>query len=186
MSRLSRNPVVVPKNIKWDIKGRTFSVYGQKGVMTLSIPVEIILDSTDDGIMVQCSGIGSSQAASRLCGTYFRLIHNMFHGVSKGFEKKLKLVGVGYRMEIKGKDLKMSLGYSHEVSYPIPSDITMELEAPKKQGDIPVTFLSVRGENKQRVGQVVAELQSYRPPEPYKGKGFHIEGEFVYRKEAKK
>lgn len=186
MSRLSRNPVLVPKNIKWDIKDGAFLVYGQKGTMSLPIPVEIMLEPKDESIMIQYSGVGSSQKASMLCGTYFRLIQNMFLGISKGFEKKMKLVGVGYRLELQGKNLKMSLGYSHDVLYSIPSDITIELEAPKKQGDIPVTFLSVRGENKQRVGQVVSELKAFRPPEPYKGKGFHIEGEFVYRKESKK
>lgn len=188
MSRLSQSPVKIPQGVTWELKDRDIFIKGAKGNLSLSVPNALRLDPQDDGIWVRpaSSHVDAEQEASALLGTYFRLIENMVVGVSQGFEKELQLVGVGYRAELQGNTLKLALGYSHDVFYPIPENITVEVKAAQKQGDMPVTYVVIRGADKQTVGQIASELQRHRPPEPYKGKGFHIKGQFVHRKESKK
>lgn len=174
MSRVAKNPVVL-NGVSADIKGQTVTVKGSKGTSSMTVHSEVEVKE-DNGALVFAPRENGTMA---MAGTMRSLVNNMVIGVEKGFEKKLLLVGVGYRANMQGKDLKLSLGFSHDVIYKAPEGITFEV--PKNQTEITIT-----GSDKQKVGQVAAEIRAFRPPEPYKGKGVKYADERIYRKEAKK
>ena len=169
-------PVELPKGVEFSKSGNTVNVKGPKGALTLELNNEVLLDQDDGTLNVQPRS--GSRFASAISGTTRALLANMVRGVSEGYERKLELVGVGYRAQAQGNKLNLTLGFSHPVEYPIPEGI--QIETPSQ------TEVVVRGIDKQRVGQVAAEIRRYRPPEPYKGKGVRYADERVVIKEAKK
>ena len=176
MSRVAKNPVIVPKGVEVKLAGRNLTVKGPKG--QLQYDVHPLVDVTHADGELRFQRTGDSSIARAVSGTMRALAANMVTGVTKGFEKKLTIVGVGFRAAVQGKKLNLSLGYSHPIVYAIPEGITVE--APSQ------TDLVVRGSSKQLVGQVAAEIRAFRPPEPYKGKGVRYADEAIVRKEAKK
>ena len=176
MSRIARNPISIPSGVDVTISAGEVAVKGAKGNMQLTLHSLIAIDQKDGTLMVSPSK--ETKEGWTMAGTFRALVNNMVVGVNAGFNKKLKLVGVGYRAQVKGKVLNLSLGFSHPVDYQIPEGIT--IETPSQ------TEIIVSGCDKQKVGQVAAEVRSYRPPEPYKGKGVRYADEHVVRKEAKK
>ncbi|MES9902933.1 MAG: 50S ribosomal protein L6 [Sedimenticola sp.] len=176
MSRVGKNPITLPAGVDITIGDDQVTVKGAKGTLQLLLHSAIAI-SRDEAI-ITVSPKAENQDQWALAGTFRALINNMVTGVSAGFEKKLQLIGVGYRAQSKGKVLNLSLGFSHPIEYTIPEGIT--ITTPSQ------TEIVVAGCDKQRVGQVSAEIRSYRPPEPYKGKGVRYADEHVLRKEAKK
>ena len=174
MARL--NPIEIPSGVDVNVNDRAVSVKGSKGTMehTLHPSVDI---TKDDNVLtfIPKEGVQGSGAQA---GTARSLINSMIVGVTEGFEKKLELVGVGYRAQAQGKTVNLTLGFSHPVNYELPEGITAETPSQ--------TEIVIRGIDKQRVGQVAADIRAYRPPEPYKGKGVKYAGEHIVRKEAKK
>jgi len=175
MSRIAKNPVTILSGVSIDIKDQIVTAKGPKGTATLTLNENVNIKE-DDGKLVFSPKNDSSMP---ITGTMRSLVNNIVIGVSQGYEKKLQLVGVGYRATVQGKDLKLALGFSHDVIYKAPEGISFEV--PKNQTEITVT-----GIDKQVVGQVCAEIRAFRPPEPYKGKGVRYFDERVFRKEAKK
>ena len=176
MSRIANAPVALPKGVEVTLNGQDVVVKGPKGTMSHSVHRDVSVEQ-NDGELKFAARSGSKPAIAQ-AGTARALVNNLVVGVSEGFEKKLSLVGVGYRAQMQGKSLNLALGFSHPVEYPVPEGI--EIETPSQ------TEIVVRGIDKQRVGQVSAEIRRYRPPEPYKGKGVRYSDEHVMRKEAKK
>jgi len=174
MSRVAKNPIKLPSGVDINISGSQINVKGPKGKLELAMHPGVSLDETDGEYMVKPDG----EQNMAMAGTFRALVNNMVVGVSDGFQKKLQLVGVGYRAQLQGDKLNLALGFSHPVEYSAPEGIT--LETPTQ------TEIIVSGCDKQKVGQVAAEIRSYRPPEPYKGKGVRYSDERVARKEAKK
>ena len=171
MARLT--PVPVPKGVEVSISGQHINVKGSKGVMERDVHEAVSVAQNDSVISFEAKDGGVAQA-----GTARALLRNMIIGVSDGFEKKLELVGVGYRAQAQGNKLNLTLGFSHPVEYQVPEGITVETPSQ--------TEVIIKGIDKQRVGQVAAEIRAYRPPEPYKGKGVKYSDEHIVRKEAKK
>jgi len=176
MSRTGKKPVAPVSGVTVAINGRTVSAKGPKGELSLQLMDIVTVEQGEDGIVV--SPANDSRDARAAWGTTRALIQNIVTGVSAGFEKKLAIQGVGYRAAMQGKDVKLSLGFSHEVVYQAPQGITLAVPAP--------TEIVVSGIDKQQVGQVAAEIRGWRPPEPYKGKGVRYADEQVFRKEGKK
>ncbi len=176
MSRIAKSPIPVPAGVDVNISGQQVSVKGAKGNLAFSIH-PLIRVSHADGVM-RVETTKENKQGWALAGTTRALVNNMVIGVSTGFQRKLELVGVGYRAQAKGKVLNLSLGFSHPVDFPVPEGVKIETPSP--------TEILVSGSDKQQVGQVAAEIRSYRPPEPYKGKGIRYSDEHVVRKEAKK
>ncbi len=176
MSRVAKNPITVPSGVEVKIAGGEVSVKGSKSNMQLTLH-KLVSVNKDDAVLT-VAPVEESKEGWAMAGTFRSLINNMVIGVSTGFTKKLQLVGVGYRAQAKGKVLNLNLGFSHPVDYAVPEGITIETPS---QTEIVVT-----GCDKQKVGQVAAVIRSYRPPEPYKGKGVRYADEHVVRKEAKK
>ena len=176
MSRIGKKPVAIPAGVTASLDGQTVKAKGPKGELQFTIPDRIEVKQQDGGIKVDPRD--DSKMARSLWGMSRTMVSNIFVGVTKGFEKKLEINGVGYKAAVAGRVLKLSLGYSHDVEFPIPDGIT--IAAPKP------TELVVTGIDKQQVGQVAAEIREYRGPEPYKGKGVKYAGEFIFRKEGKK
>ena len=176
MSRVAKVPVALVKGVEVDLKGNALTVKGPKGTLSLDCNREVEIVNDDSGIAVKARS--GSRFANAVAGTTRALINNMVAGVSQGFEKKLQLVGVGYRAQGKGKVLNLSLGFSHPIDYAVPEGI--EIQTPSQ------TEIVISGCDKQRVGQVAAEIRSFRPPEPYKGKGVRYADEHIIRKETKK
>jgi large subunit ribosomal protein L6 len=174
MSRIAKSPIEVPKGVEINIKGSEVEIKGPKGNLALELHPGVRLEKDEDNYVVKAAG----DANVPMAGTFRSLVNNMVVGVSEGFEKKLTLVGVGYRAQAQGKTLNLSLGFSHPIEYEAPEGIT--IEAPSQ------TEIVVKGCDKQRVGQVASEIRAFRPPEPYKGKGVRYSDERVVRKEAKK
>lgn len=176
MSRLTKSPINVPQGVDVVIDGRRVSVKGAKGSLEhhMHSTVELL---RDDGALMCVSADGSTNADAMI-GTTRALVNNMVVGVSEGFQRRLQLVGVGYRAQINGSQLNLSLGYSHPIDFDVPDGIS--IETPTQ------TEVVVSGIDKQRVGQTAAEIRGFRPPEPYKGKGVRYSDENVVRKEAKK
>lgn len=175
MSRIGKLPVTVPAGVTVTINGSTVTVKGSKGELTRTFSDTITVSQEGEEIHVTRNDDTTESNAQQ--GLTRTLVHNMVVGVSEGFEKKLELTGVGYRAALKGKDLDLSLGYSHPVIYVAPEGISF---------DVPDnTHITVKGISKEQVGQVAAEIRSKRPPEPYKGKGIHYEGEHIRRKLGK-
>lgn len=176
MSRIANAPVEIPAGVEVSLNGTEISIKGAKG--TLSRNVHPDVEVTQEGSALKTSSRLKSKAAVALAGTTRALLNNMVLGVSKGFEKKLTLVGVGYRAKAQGSKLDLTLGFSHPVQYAVPEGI--KIETPSQ------TEIVVTGADKQVVGQVAADIRAYRPPEPYKGKGVRYTDEHVARKDAKK
>ncbi len=176
MSRIARMPIDVPKGVDVKISDESIDVKGSLGALSqLNNPL-IKVDQQGDQITV--SAAAATKAASAMAGTFRALIANMIEGVSKGFERKLTLVGVGYRAQAQGQALNLQLGFSHPVIYKLPEGV--KAETPSQ------TEIVIKGASKQRVGQVAAEVRAYRPPEPYKGKGVRYSDERISLKETKK
>ena len=175
MSRIGKMPVEVPKGVDIALKGQTFSVKGPKGTLSLEIHPEIEV-TVDEGT-VKVSRPSDQPRHRALHGLVRALVANMVTGVTEGFSKTLEIVGVGYRADPSGPGLKIQVGYSHPIEYPAPEGVT--LECPNQ------TTIVVSGADKQKVGQAAAEIRSFRPPEPYKGKGIRYQGEHVRRKAGK-
>jgi large subunit ribosomal protein L6 len=176
MSRTGKKPIPAVSGVTVAINDRIVSAKGPKGEQTLTLMDIVNAKQTDQGIVIEPAN--DTQEARAAWGTTRALIANMVKGVKDGFEKKLQIQGVGFRAAMQGKDLKLSLGFSHEVVYIAPKGIT--LAAPTQ------TDVTVSGADKQQVGQVAADIRGYRKPEPYKGKGVRYAGEYVARKEGKK
>lgn len=177
MSRVAEVPIDIPAGVEVTVKPDSLSVKGNKG--TLDMKVHKTVGVVQEGAQLRVSlNDSSDKLGAKMSGTTRALIANMVHGVTVGFEKKLLLTGIGYRVQAKGKVLDFMLGFSHPVNYVLPDDI--EGETPSQ------TEIILRGIDKQKVGQIAAEIRSFRPIEPYKGKGISYEGEVVVRKETKK
>lgn len=176
MSRIANNPVSIPKGVEINISGSDLNVKGSKG--NLSMAMHQLVEIKEEEGALTFKATANSKESKALAGTLRSLVNNMVVGVSDGFQKTLELQGVGYRAQAQGKKLNLSLGFSHPVVYEAPEGI--EIETPSQ------TQIIVKGIDKQVVGQVAAEIRSYRPPEPYKGKGVRYADEYVKRKEAKK
>ncbi|PTQ08174.1 50S ribosomal protein L6 [Sphingomonas oleivorans] len=176
MSRIGKKPVTIPAGVTANIEGRTLSVKGPKGTLTLPLADEVTYAIEDGGISVQ--PVSDSKRARAFWGMQRTLVQNLITGVTVGFSKTLQITGVGYRANLQGKNLKLQLGYSHDVDFAIPEGIT--IATPDQ------TTVNISGIDKQKVGQVAAEIRRWRKPEPYKGKGIKYAGEFIFRKEGKK
>ena len=176
MSRVGQAPVVVPGNVEIEIAGRRIKAKGKLGELTFDMHPDV--EAARDGNFVRITPRNDSKRARQLWGTTRNQVANLVAGVSQGFTRRLDITGVGYRAAVQGKALNLQLGYSHEVAYAVPEGITITCETP--------TAIVISGADKQRVGQVAAEIRSYRPPEPYKGKGVRYSDEVVLRKEGKK
>jgi large subunit ribosomal protein L6 len=174
MSRVANKPVSVPKGVEVNLNGRQVSVKGPKGTMQMDIHRTVSLEQTDSVVKVHAA----DDQARAMAGTTRALLNNLVVGVSRGFERKLSLVGVGYRAQAQGNKLNLTLGFSHPIEYPVPTGI--KIETPSQ------TEIVVTGTDKQKVGQVAADIRAFRPPEPYKGKGVRYTDEQILRKEAKK
>jgi large subunit ribosomal protein L6 len=176
MSRVGNKPVELSKDLSAEVKGQSVTIKGKKGSLTLDLSSEV--EVTVDGSLVKVAARSQSRFADAMSGTTRAHIANMVAGVTKGFEKKLELVGVGYRAAVQGQKLNLTLGFSHPVEYPIPKGITIETPSQNE--------IIVKGMDRRQVGQVAADLRNYRPPEPYKGKGVKYANERIELKEAKK
>jgi large subunit ribosomal protein L6 len=176
MSRVAKNPIVLPKGVEVSLVERSVTLKGQKGTLTHEIHDLVRVSREEQGIVV--APADESKAADTLAGTCRALLSNMLQGVSKGFEKRLEINGVGYRAQVQGKALNLMLGYSHPVEFKVPEGIA--IETPSQ------TEILVKGIDKQQVGQVAAKIRAYRGPEPYKGKGIRYANEVIVRKETKK
>jgi len=176
MSRIGRLPVVVPSGVDITIEGQDVAVKGPKGALSLTISEPITIERGDDG-MLSIARPDDERVSKSLHGLTRTLVANMVTGVTQGFERKLEIVGVGYRVQAKGRDLEFALGFSHPVVVSAPEGITFAVESPTK--------FSVTGIDKQQVGQVAANIRKLRKPEPYKGKGIRYAGEHVRRKVGK-
>ena len=175
MSRIGKKPVLLQKGIKFEKKDARIKISGPKGELSVSVPPSIGIELKENEIIVSRSSDSKEQRA--LHGTWRAHINNMVKGVSEGFQRKLEIVGVGYKAEVKGKKIQFVLGYSHPILFSPPAGIKVEIPQP--------TSVVITGIDKQLVGQVAAKLRSFRPPEPYKGKGVKYEGEYIRRKAGK-
>ena len=176
MSRIGKRPVTIPSGVTATVEGQTVKMKGPKGQLQFVVhdDVEVKLDKN----VVRVTPRVETNRAQALYGTARAQIANLVAGVTKGFEKKLEITGVGYRAAMQGKNLQLALGYSHDVVYPIPEGIAIVTGKP--------TEITISGIDKQKVGQVAAEIRGFRKPEPYKGKGVRYAGEYIFRKEGKK
>jgi len=176
MSRIGKKTVAVPDGVTTTIDGQQVTAKGAKGELSVLLVDEVMVEMTEDGISVAARQ--QTNRGRSLWGMSRTIVSNIIVGVSEGYSKKLEINGVGYRAAVQGSKLQLQLGFSHEVNYVIPEGI--KIECPTQ------TEIVVSGIEKQKVGQVAAEIRSYRPPEPYKGKGIKYQGEYIFRKEGKK
>ena len=176
MSRVGQSPVEIPEGVDVRIENGAMTVTGRLGELTMDIDRSVEIESGDGAVHVRPAGSG--KRARAMWGTTRSLVKNLVVGVSQGFEKKLQIFGVGYRAQLQGRELVLQLGYSHEIRYPVPDGIA--IETPSQ------TEITVSGIDRQKIGQVAAEIRSFRKPEPYKGKGVRYAGEHILRKEGKK
>ena len=176
MSKIGKRPVSVPTGVTATVQGQQIKMKGPKGELSLVLTDEVGAKLDQGAITIEKRGETKRHAA--IWGMTRALIANLVEGVTKGYEKKLEINGVGYRAAVAGKNLQLALGYSHDVLFPIPQGITITTPKP--------TEITIVGIDRQQVGQVAAEIRRYRPPEPYKGKGIKYAGEYIFRKEGKK
>jgi large subunit ribosomal protein L6 len=176
MSRVANSPIALPKGVEVTIAGQSVTVKGPKGTLQHTVPGSVKVTKEADGL--QFAYDANNPTANMYAGTTRAILNNHVRGVSAGFEKKLELVGVGYRAQAQGKKLNLTLGFSHPVDFAVPAGIT--IETPSQ------TEIVVKGADRQQVGQVAAVIRSYRSPDPYKGKGVRYTGEQIVLKEAKK
>jgi large subunit ribosomal protein L6 len=176
MSRIGKKAVPVPSGVTANVDGQTIKVKGPKGALQIVLPDDVTVKMDKGAVKVDPRS--ETQRARAMWGTSRTLVANIIAGVTKGFEERLEITGVGYRAAVQGKNLQVSLGYSHDVVYPIPEGIAITTPRP--------TEIVITGIDKQKVGQVAAEIRAFRRPEPYKGKGVKYVGEYIFRKEGKK
>ena len=176
MSRIGKKPVAIPAGVTAKLEGQYIAVKGAKGELNFTAPEEVGLSL--EGNVVHVTPHGQDKRSRAMWGTTRARVQNLVLGVTKGFEKKLEINGVGYKAAIAGKNLQLSLGYSHDVIYPIPTGVTIATPKP--------TEITIAGIDKRQVGQIAAEIRAFRGPEPYKGKGVKYVDEFIFRKEGKK
>ncbi len=175
MSRIGKQPIAIPAKVKVEVKGQQVSVEGPKGKLNWQLPRRTSIKVDNGRVLI--SRQGDDDATKALHGLSRALVNNMVRGVSEGFSKKLEIQGVGFKAAVQGKNVNMTLGFSHPIVYPIPDQIKVTVEENTK--------LTIEGPDRQVVGQVAAELRGFYPPEPYKGKGVRYVGEHVQRKEGK-
>jgi large subunit ribosomal protein L6 len=176
MSRIGKNPVAIPQGVSVELSGQTLIAKGRLGTLSLVVSNEVSAAVADGAVTIAPNS--ESKQARAMWGTTRALVNNMVTGVGTGFTRNLDINGVGYRASVQGSNLNLQLGYSHDINYPIPPDVKIACERP--------TAVSVSGADRQRVGQVAAEIRAFRPPEPYKGKGIKYSDETIRRKEGKK
>jgi large subunit ribosomal protein L6 len=176
MSRIGKKPVAVPAGVTAKVDGQAVSVKGSKGELSFVVPDDVLVKFEDNSIKVDPRS--ETKRARAMWGMSRSMISNLVTGVSAGFSKTLEITGVGYKAAVAGKNLQLSLGFSHDVIYPIPAGVTIVTPKP--------TEINISGSDKRQVGQVAAEIRAYRGPEPYKGKGVRYSDEFIFRKEGKK
>ena len=176
MSRIGKRPVSLPSGVSASTEDQTLVVKGPKGALQMQMRDEIRYDISDDGISVVPAN--DTKEARAFWGMQRTLVQNLVTGVSEGFSKVLEINGVGYRAQAQGRNLRLQLGYSHDVNFPVPEGV--EVKTPDQ------TTIEISGIDKQQVGQVAAEIRRWRKPEPYKGKGIKYRGEYIFRKEGKK
>jgi large subunit ribosomal protein L6 len=176
MSRIGKKPIAVPAGITANVEGQTVKVKGPKGALAVALHDDVAVKI--EGGQIKVDPRFDTQRSRAQWGTSRTLVANLIAGVSKGFEERLEINGVGYRAAVQGRNLQIALGYSHDIVYPIPEGITIATPRPVE--------IVISGIDRQKVGQVAAEIRDYRPPEPYKGKGIKYAGERIFRKEGKK
>jgi large subunit ribosomal protein L6 len=176
MSRVGKNPVAIPDGVQVELSGQTLTAKGRLGSLSLAVGGEVSATVADGQVTIAPKD--ESKRARAMWGTTRALVNNMVTGVATGFTRNLEINGVGYRAAVQGSSLNLQLGYSHDINYPIPSDVKIACERP--------TAIAITGADRQRVGQVAAEIRAFRPPEPYKGKGIKYTDEVIRRKEGKK
>ena len=176
MSRIGKKPVAVPAGVTAKVDGQAVAVKGSKGELSFVVPEDVVVTFEDNAIKVDPRT--ETKRARAMWGMSRSMIANLITGVTDGFTKRLEITGVGYKAAVVGKNLQLSLGYSHDVNYAIPAGVTIVTPKP--------TEISITGSDKRQVGQVAAEIRAYRGPEPYKGKGVRYSDEFIFRKEGKK
>jgi large subunit ribosomal protein L6 len=176
MSRIGKNPVAIPSGVQVELSGETLTAKGRLGALSVALTNEVTATVADGQVTI--APRDESKRARAMWGTTRALVNNMITGVANGFTRNLEINGVGYRAAVQGNALNLQLGYSHDINYPIPSDVKIACERP--------TAITITGADRQRVGQVAAEIRGFRPPEPYKGKGIKYADEVIRRKEGKK
>ncbi len=176
MSRIGKKSVALPSGVSANVEGQTVKVKGPKGAMSVDLPADVAVKVEGGGIKIDPRN--ETKRARAMWGMSRSLVNNLVAGVANGFERRLEITGVGYRAAVQGKTLQLSLGYSHDISFPIPDGIAIVTPRP--------TEVVISGTDKQRVGQVAANIRGFRPPEPYKGKGVKFADEYIFRKEGKK
>src|SRR6266436_5359905 len=176
MSRIGKKSVAVPSGVKVSVEGQAVRMKGPKGALEVMLHTDVAAVVEQGAVRIDPRV--ETKRARAMWGLSRSLVNNIVVGVTKGFEKRLEISGVGYRAAVQGKNLQLSLGYSHEVVYPVPDGISIVTPRP--------TEIVISGIDKQQVGQVAAEIRGFRPPEPYKGKGVRYAGEYIFRKEGKK
>ena len=176
MSRIGKKPVPLPAGVTAGVEGQTIKVKGPKGALQVVLHGDILASMEKGAVAI--TPRAQTQRARAMWGLSRTMVSNLVTGVTQGFERRLEITGVGYRAAVQGKNLQLALGYSHDVVYPIPEGIQIVTPRP--------TEVVITGIDRQKVGQVAAEIRRYRPPEPYKGKGVKFAGEFIFRKEGKK
>ena len=176
MSRVGKKPVAIPSGVTASVEGQTVKVKGPKGALSVALHGDVA--AKVEGNEVQVDPRADTKRARAMWGTYRSLLANAMTGVTKGFERRLEITGVGYRAALQGKNLQVQLGYSHDIVYPIPEGITIAVPKP--------TEIVVTGIDGQKVGHVAAEIRAFRKPEPYKGKGVKYANEYIFRKGGKK
>ena len=176
MSRVGKKPVAIPTGVTASVEGQTVKVKGPKGALSVVLHADV--EAKVEKGEVRVDPRAETKRARAMWGTYRSLIENVMEGVTKGFERRLEIAGVGYRAAVQGKNLQLQLGFAHDIAYPIPDGITIATPKP--------TEIVITGIDRQKVGQVAAEIRGFRKPEPYKGKGVKYAGEYIFRKEGKK
>ena len=176
MSRIGKNPVPIPDGVTVDLTGQTLTAKGRLGSLSLVVGNEVTAELADGAVRIGPKD--ETKRARAMWGTTRALVNNLVTGVATGFTRNLEINGVGYRAAVQGSNLALQLGYSHDINFPIPPDVRIACERP--------TAITITGADRQRVGQVAAEIRAFRPPEPYKGKGIKYSDETIRRKEGKK
>ncbi len=176
MSRVGKKPVAIPSGVTASVEGQAVKVKGPKGALALTLHDDVT--AKVEGSEIRVDPVLDSKRARAMWGTYRSLLANVMTGVTKGFEQRLEVTGVGYRAAVQGKNLQVQLGYSHDIVFPIPEGITIATPRP--------TEIVISGIDGQKVGHVAAQIRAFRKPEPYKGKGVKYAGEYIFRKEGKK
>ena len=176
MSRIGKKPVAIPAGVTAKLDGQSIAVKGAKGELKFDAPAEVVIKI--EGNVIHVNPINQEKRSRAMWGTTRARVQNLVVGVTKGFEKKLEINGVGYKAAVAGKNLQLSLGFSHDVLYPIPAGVSITTPKP--------TEVTITGIDKREVGQIAAEIRAFRGPEPYKGKGVKYVDEFIFRKEGKK